>query len=190
MPNTATSTGGSIALSRRSGFAPCGRLLQPDRGLLHRLPHDLPILRCRGQQPRRDATRSGVAVASCIVHSDRGSQFFARKLRRALTAQHLVGSSNRIVPAGDNATCSTGKEASRCSVRSVSDRSRGPSGEPVLRLGMPRADRHAERAMAGSPFGDDRALLWRREDADQRRPTPIVFGEGVPFLTPNRDATS
>jgi transposase InsO family protein len=31
-------------------------------------------------------------IAGCILHSDRSSQFRSRKLQRALTAHHLVGS--------------------------------------------------------------------------------------------------
>jgi transposase InsO family protein len=42
-------------------------------------------------------------VAGCILHSDRGSQFRARKLQRALTAHSMVGSMGQVGSAGDNA---------------------------------------------------------------------------------------
>jgi putative transposase len=42
-------------------------------------------------------------VASCIVHSDRGSQFRSRKFLRALTRHRLVGSMGRVASCGDNA---------------------------------------------------------------------------------------
>ncbi|MFN8038884.1 MAG: IS3 family transposase [Acidimicrobiales bacterium] len=42
-------------------------------------------------------------VAGCIVHSDRGSQFRARKLHRALTRHQMVGSMGQVGSAGDNA---------------------------------------------------------------------------------------
>jgi transposase InsO family protein len=42
-------------------------------------------------------------VAGCILHTDRGSQFRARKLQRALNAHHMVGSMGRVGAAGDNA---------------------------------------------------------------------------------------
>ena len=42
-------------------------------------------------------------VAGCILHSDRGSQFRARKLQRALTAHGMVGSMGQVGSAGDNA---------------------------------------------------------------------------------------
>ena len=42
-------------------------------------------------------------VAGCILHSDRGSQFRARKLQRALNAHRMVGSMGRVGSAGDNA---------------------------------------------------------------------------------------
>jgi putative transposase len=50
------------------------------------------------------ARRGGrAAVAGCVVHSDRGSQFRSRKYVRALTVNHLVGSMGRVGAAGDNA---------------------------------------------------------------------------------------
>jgi transposase InsO family protein len=42
-------------------------------------------------------------VAGCILHSDRGSQFRARKVHRALTRHRLVGSMGQVGSAGDNA---------------------------------------------------------------------------------------
>jgi putative transposase len=42
-------------------------------------------------------------VAGCIVHSDRGSQFHARKFLRALERHRLVGSMGKVGSAGDNA---------------------------------------------------------------------------------------
>jgi putative transposase len=42
-------------------------------------------------------------VAGCTLHSDRGSQFRSRKLRRALTRHSMVGSMGRVASCGDNA---------------------------------------------------------------------------------------
>ena len=42
-------------------------------------------------------------VPGCIVHSDRGSQFRSRKMRRTLTRHALVGSMGRVGSSGDNA---------------------------------------------------------------------------------------
>ena len=42
-------------------------------------------------------------VAGCILHSDRGSQFRARKVHRALTRHQMVGSMGQVGSAGDNA---------------------------------------------------------------------------------------
>ena len=42
-------------------------------------------------------------VAGCILHSDRGSQFRARKVHRALTRHRMVGSMGQVGSAGDNA---------------------------------------------------------------------------------------
>jgi putative transposase len=42
-------------------------------------------------------------VAGCILHSDRGSQFRARKLHRALARHEMVGSMGQVASAGDNA---------------------------------------------------------------------------------------
>ena len=48
------------------------------------------------------AARRG-SVAGCVVHSDRGSQFRARKLVRTLQRHGLVGSMGRVGAAADNA---------------------------------------------------------------------------------------
>ena len=54
-----------------------------------------------------DAVNNAVArrgsVAGCVLHSDRGSQFRARKLTRALRHHGLVGSMGRVGTAADNA---------------------------------------------------------------------------------------
>ena len=42
-------------------------------------------------------------VAGCILHSDRGSQFRARKLHRALARHDMVASMGQVGSAGDNA---------------------------------------------------------------------------------------
>jgi transposase InsO family protein len=42
-------------------------------------------------------------VAGCVLHSDRGSQFRARKVHRALTHHQMVGSMGQVGSAGDNA---------------------------------------------------------------------------------------
>jgi transposase InsO family protein len=42
-------------------------------------------------------------VAGCIFHSDRGSQFRARKVHRVLTRHGMVGSMGQVGSAGDNA---------------------------------------------------------------------------------------
>ena len=42
-------------------------------------------------------------VAGCILHSDRGSRFRARKLHRALAGHGMVGSMGQVGSAGDNA---------------------------------------------------------------------------------------
>ncbi|WFR67480.1 IS3 family transposase [Curtobacterium flaccumfaciens] len=42
-------------------------------------------------------------VSGCVPHSDRGSQFRSRKLRRALTRHSMVGSMGRVASCGDNA---------------------------------------------------------------------------------------
>ena len=47
--------------------------------------------------------RRGGDVAGCILHSDRGSQFRARKLQRALNRHAMVGSMGQVGSAGDNA---------------------------------------------------------------------------------------
>jgi putative transposase len=47
--------------------------------------------------------RRGGDVAGCILHSDRGSQFRARKVHRALARHGMVGSMGQVGAAGDNA---------------------------------------------------------------------------------------
>ena len=42
-------------------------------------------------------------VAGCVLHSDRGSQFRARKVHRTLTRHQMVGSMGQVGAAGDNA---------------------------------------------------------------------------------------
>jgi transposase InsO family protein len=48
------------------------------------------------------ARRAG-KVAGCILHSDRGSQFRARKLQRAIFRHRMLGSMGQVGSAGDNA---------------------------------------------------------------------------------------
>jgi putative transposase len=48
------------------------------------------------------ARRNG-DVAGCIVHTDRGSQFRARKVHRSLARHQMVGSMGQVGSAGDNA---------------------------------------------------------------------------------------
>ncbi len=43
------------------------------------------------------------AVAGCVTHSDRGSQFHSRRFLRALARHRLIGSMGRVAAAGDNA---------------------------------------------------------------------------------------
>jgi transposase InsO family protein len=45
----------------------------------------------------------GAAVAGCVLHTDRGSQFRSRKFVRALNRHGMVGSMGRVGAAGDNA---------------------------------------------------------------------------------------
>jgi transposase InsO family protein len=47
--------------------------------------------------------RRSVDVAGCIVHSDRGSQFRSRKMKRCLDRHGLVGSMGQVGTAADNA---------------------------------------------------------------------------------------
>ena len=47
--------------------------------------------------------RRGGDVAGCILHSDRGSQFRARKVHRVLARHRMVGSMGQVGSAGDNA---------------------------------------------------------------------------------------
>jgi transposase InsO family protein len=50
-----------------------------------------------------DAVARRGDVAGCILHSDRGSQFRARKLHRALARHEMVGSMGQVGSACDNA---------------------------------------------------------------------------------------
>ena len=50
---------------------------------------------------RRAAT--GQSVAGCVLHTDRGGQFRARKLQQALTRHRMLGSMGQVGSAGDNA---------------------------------------------------------------------------------------
>ena len=76
-------------------------------------------------------------VASCIVHSDRGSQFRSRKFILALSRHDMVGSMGRVGAAGDNA-------AHGEFLLSVAEERPGPPA-----LGHPRGtayrDRHLDR---------------------------------------------
>src|ERR1700742_4242917 len=47
--------------------------------------------------------RRGGVVAGCVLHSDRGSQFRARKLQQALVRHRMRGSMGQVGSAGDNA---------------------------------------------------------------------------------------
>ncbi len=49
------------------------------------------------------AARRDGDLAGCIFHSDRGSQFRARKVHRALARHRMVGSMGQVGSAGDNA---------------------------------------------------------------------------------------
>ena len=48
-------------------------------------------------------TVEGAAVAGCVVHSDRGSQFRSKKFLAALRRHDLLGSMGQVASAGDNA---------------------------------------------------------------------------------------
>jgi len=63
----------------------------------HRMKARLVVAALDNAVARRDE------VASCILHSDRGSQFRARKVQRALTRHRMVGSMGQVGSAGDNA---------------------------------------------------------------------------------------
>jgi len=52
---------------------------------------------------RDTATARRGDIAGCILHTDRGSQFRARKLHRALTRHRMVGSMGQVGTAADNA---------------------------------------------------------------------------------------
>jgi putative transposase len=63
----------------------------------HRMTARLVVAALNHAVARRDE------VAGCILHSDRGSQFRARKVQRALTCHRMVGSMGQVGSAGDNA---------------------------------------------------------------------------------------
>jgi putative transposase len=63
----------------------------------HRMKAHLVVAALDNAVARRDE------VAGCILHSDRGSQFRARKVQRALTRHRMVGSMGQVGSAGDNA---------------------------------------------------------------------------------------
>jgi transposase InsO family protein len=67
-------------------------------------------------------------VAGCIFHSDRGSQFRARKVHRALARHGLVGSMGQVGSAGDNAAMESFFALLQ---RNVLDRSRWASREQL-----------------------------------------------------------
>lgn len=46
---------------------------------------------------------AGQSAIGCVLHTDRGSQFRSRKLQRALTRHHMLGSMGQVGSAGDNA---------------------------------------------------------------------------------------
>jgi transposase InsO family protein len=50
-----------------------------------------------------NAVARGEDVDGCLLHTDRGSHFRARKLQRALNRHRMVGSMGRVGTAGDNA---------------------------------------------------------------------------------------
>ncbi len=76
-----------------------GRVLQPHRGLLDRLPDEVPA----GDQALHNAVARRGDVAGCILHSDRGSQFRSRRFVQTLSRYEMVGSMGRVGAAGDNA---------------------------------------------------------------------------------------
>lgn len=51
----------------------------------------------------RNAVRIRGNGSGCVVHSDRGSQFRNKKLRRELAVNNLIGSMGRVASCGDNA---------------------------------------------------------------------------------------
>lgn len=65
-----------------------------------RMTSDLAVAAVQDAFARR---HGAAAVAGCIVHSDRGSQFRSRKFQLALKHRGLVGSMGRVGAAGDNA---------------------------------------------------------------------------------------
>jgi hypothetical protein len=76
-----------------------GRVLQPDRrySISDRMTSQIAVNAPVSAVQRRRA------VAGCVVHSDRGSQFRSRKVARALARHALVDSMGQVASAGDNA---------------------------------------------------------------------------------------
>jgi transposase InsO family protein len=70
-------------------------------------------------------------VAGCVFHSDRGSQFRARKVHRALARHGLVGSMGQVGSAGDNAAMESFFALLQ---RNVLD---GAAGQPATSSGSP-----------------------------------------------------
>ena len=76
-------------------------------------------------------------VAGCILHSDRGSQFRARKVHRALTRHRMVGSMGQVGSAGDNAAME-----SFFALLQTQRARPAPLGDPRR---APHRDRHLDR---------------------------------------------
>jgi putative transposase len=66
-----------------------------------RMKSSLAVAALNSAVARRAA--DGVDVAGCVLHTDRGSQFRARKLVHRLNRHQMVGSMGRVGAAGDNA---------------------------------------------------------------------------------------
>ena len=76
-----------------------GRVVEPDRRLLHRLTHEIGL----AVTAVHNAVARRADVAGCVLHTDRGSQFRSRKFVHALNQHHMIGSMGRVGAAGDNA---------------------------------------------------------------------------------------
>jgi putative transposase len=66
-----------------------------------RSPSSIAVAALDSAVARRAAT--GQSVAGCVLHTDRGSQFRARKLQQALARHRMIGSMGQVGSAGDNA---------------------------------------------------------------------------------------
>lgn len=66
-----------------------------------RMKSSLAVAALNNAVARRRA--DGAAVAGCVLHSDRGSQFRSSKLGHQLNRHRMVGSMGRVGAAGDNA---------------------------------------------------------------------------------------